>query len=517
VTSLHGTVSRNPDQATYHYGDEVTLTATADPGWTFDHWSGDATGSDNPVVITIQGDTSVTANYTQNEYTLSVTSLHGTVSRSPDQATYHYGDEVTLTATAGPGWSFSDWSGDATGSDNPVVITIQGDTSVTANYTELPPTCYALHLSHNGQGSTPVASPLKSAACAANGQYVAGEHISLSGAAPDLGWHTASWTGTANDLSTADSNSLTMPASTHYARVNYTQDEYTLDVGVDPEEGGSVEVDPNQTAYHYGDVVTLTATAETGWTFAGWSGNLGTDAAITITIEGDTVITATFAQDEYTLTVDVVGSGSVVKNPDRATYRYGDEVELTATANTGWSFAGWSGDLTGSDNPATITMDEDKTVAAHFTQDEYTLTVNVVGSGSVIPDPVGPYHYGDVVELTAEADPDWEFSGWSGDLSGNTNPGSITMDGNKTITATFIEEGSGTPVFQVFLPYIAADRTPTLGDGDGNPPVFRISRLGSVQYRPAFTVRSRATDDAGNVEAWPPELDIRTVVQSWTW
>ena len=41
------------------------------------------------------------------------------------------------------------------------------------------------------------------------------------------------------------------------------------------------------------------------------------------------------------------------------------------------------------------------------------------------------------VPLTATANSGWDFSGWSGDLSGNTNPTSITLDGNKTITATF--------------------------------------------------------------------------------
>src|SRR5512135_2717279 len=65
--------------------------------------------------MVIHGDTVVTANYTQNEYTLAVVSAHGTVAKGPDQATYHYGDTVVLTATAEAGWTFADWTGDATG------------------------------------------------------------------------------------------------------------------------------------------------------------------------------------------------------------------------------------------------------------------------------------------------------------------------------------------------------------------------------------------------------------------
>jgi uncharacterized repeat protein (TIGR02543 family) len=141
---------------------------------------------------------------------------------------------------------------------------------------------------------------------------------------------------------------------------------------------------------------------------------------------------------EYTLTVNTTGSGTVAKNPDKATYNCGDMVQLTANPNTGWQFAGWSGDLTGSENPKSITIDGNKTVTATFTQTEYTLTVNTVGSGTVSKSPdKATYHYGDVVQLTANPHTGWQFAGWSGDLSGSENPKSITIDGNKTVTATF--------------------------------------------------------------------------------
>ena len=70
---------------------------------------------------------------------------------------------------------------------------------------------------------------------------------------------------------------------------------------------------------------------------------------------------------------------------------------------------------------------------------QYTLTVNPVGNGSVTLDPAGGVYTGGAeVELTAVADPGWAFSGWSGDLSGSTNPETITMHGDKTVTATFV-------------------------------------------------------------------------------
>lgn len=60
----------------------------------------------------------------------------GTVSVEPLQDYYYDGDEVTLTATAVPGWTFSGWSGDASGTINPLTFTISGDMNVTANFEE---------------------------------------------------------------------------------------------------------------------------------------------------------------------------------------------------------------------------------------------------------------------------------------------------------------------------------------------------------------------------------------------
>ena len=168
-----GTTSPAVGVHSYTEGAVVNLTAIPASGYTFDHWSGACTGS-GPCAVTMDADKTVTAHFTPEEYSLIVTSAHGTVTKTPNQTTYHYGDAVTLTALAYTDWSFASWSGDITSSDNPVVITINGNTSVTANYTELPPNCYALYLSRSGQGSTPIANPAKSAACAATGQYVEG-------------------------------------------------------------------------------------------------------------------------------------------------------------------------------------------------------------------------------------------------------------------------------------------------------------------------------------------------------
>jgi uncharacterized repeat protein (TIGR02543 family) len=132
-----GSVTIDPVEDTYHYGDVATLSAAADPGWSFFGWSGDASGTRNPLLFTMTGNAIVTANFTQNEYTLDVVvdpADTGSVLIEPLQASYHYGDQVTLTPSANPGWSFANWSGDVTGTDNPLIFTIMGNTTIAANY-----------------------------------------------------------------------------------------------------------------------------------------------------------------------------------------------------------------------------------------------------------------------------------------------------------------------------------------------------------------------------------------------
>jgi hypothetical protein len=89
-------------------------------------------------------------------------------------------------------------------------------------------------------------------------------------------------------------------------------------------------------------------------------------------MDNDKSVTAVFEQDaaeEYTLTVRVEGEGSVSRNPDRSSYTDGEDVELTARPASGWSFKEWKGALSGSNNPETIVMDQDKSITAVFEQD----------------------------------------------------------------------------------------------------------------------------------------------------
>jgi uncharacterized repeat protein (TIGR02543 family) len=76
----------------------------------------------------------------------------------------------------------------------------------------------------------------------------------------------------------------------------------------------------------------------------------------------------------------------VTLDPPGGVYDDGTVVTLTAVPDSGWQFDNWSGDLSGSANPTTITMDANKTVTANFSEVGTTGTVGnttVFGSTSV--------------------------------------------------------------------------------------------------------------------------------------
>jgi uncharacterized repeat protein (TIGR02543 family) len=88
-----------------------------------------------------------------------------------------------------------------------------------------------------------------------------------------------------------------------------------------------------------------------------------------------------------TLTINQDGSGDVTQDPTPVGGRYekGTAVSLTAAPAACWTFTEWTGDLTGSTSPTTITMTGDKTVTAHFALQTFTITASAGTGGSISP------------------------------------------------------------------------------------------------------------------------------------
>src|SRR5690625_7374256 len=89
-------------------------------------------------------------------------------------------------------------------------------------------------------------------------------------------------------------------------------------------------------------------------------------------------------------------------------------------------------------------MYSDKSITAFVTERAYPLTIEIIGEGTVaeeiIQAKITDYPYATIVQLTANPAGGWGFVGWEGDLEGNENPETITIDGEKTVTAVRSEE-----------------------------------------------------------------------------
>jgi hypothetical protein len=409
-------------------GTHGTITRSVTAGTNYWIRIGGYSNVSGPFTLVITGPACQTVNYT---LTTSVTGS-GSIALNPPGGSYASGTSVQCTANAASGWHFDHWTGDLTGSTNPSTIVMNSNKSITAVFVQDQYTLTAF-ISPAGEGTVTLNPP--------GGTYLSGTTVQLT-AAGIAGWHFDHWTG---DLTGATNPSNILMNGNKSVTAVFVQDQYTLATSVSPAGKGSVMLSPPGGVYLSGTTVQLTAVAIGGWHFLQWTGDLTSSTSpTTIVMDGNKSVTALFVQDQYTLTTSVTGSGSIALNPPGGTYLSGTTVQVTANPAGGWHFDHWTDDLTGATNPSNIVMDGNKSVTAVFVQDQYTLTTNVTGLGSIALDPPGgTYLSGTSVQVTANAATGWHFDHWTDDLTGATNPSNIVMDGNKSVTAVFTQNPAG--------------------------------------------------------------------------
>lgn len=305
----------------------------------------------------------------------------GYISKEPDKEKYDYGDVVDLTAIADPCWSFDSWSGDLGGNENPAEILMDGNKIVTAEFTEL---LFNLTINVEPSGSGVVnVDPV--------GPFYCSDIVNLN-AVPYEGFEFYYWSG---DLGGYENPAEIIMDDNKTVTAHFVSEEIYYTLCVEVEGNGNVVKDPDQFYYYPDEVVNLSAIAETGWSFENWTGDLiSNDETESLIMNSNKFVEAHFKQNQYTLTIEIEGNGTVLKNPDQTSYIYGSIIELTANPGSGYVFGYWSGNFTGDSNPIELNMTEDKYVTAHF-----NVSSNVVyifsNSGHNLPPKAfagGPYY-----------------------------------------------------------------------------------------------------------------------------
>ena len=236
--------------------------------------------------------------------------------------------------------------------------------------------------------------------------------------------------------------------------------QFTLTAATAGSGSGSISASPPGPSYAAGTVVTLIATPNAGSTFAGWSGACSGTGNCTVTMNANQAVTAAFnltVTVNPTLTITTSGTGSGTVSPSPAgtscgsgclSFAAGTVVSLTASPNSGSTFAGWSGACSGTGS-CTVSMNSNQAVTAAFNltvtvNPTLTITTSGTGSGTVSSSPTGTscgsgclsFAAGTTVTLTATPNTSSTFAGWSGACSG-TGSCTVTMNSSQAVTATF--------------------------------------------------------------------------------
>ncbi len=271
---------------TVDFLDTVVLTAVANHGYMFDHWSDGA--YENPHSVVANGNRTITAYFVPAQFSLSVISSDLNMGTVSGGGNYDYQSNRIIRAIANTGYHFTHWNdGDA---NNNRTITLTQDTSFTAYFA---PNQYTLTLQSADESLGIVTG---------GGEYVYHDTVTISATATAPHYHFDRW----SDNNTENPRQYVITGNTSLTAY-FALDVHTVVVQVDNLAHGTVSGGGN---YAYGSAATITAeTPFSGWVFSHWSDG-ATYNPYTFAVLQDTVMTAYFVREGSQNGVDSVDTMS---------------------------------------------------------------------------------------------------------------------------------------------------------------------------------------------------------------
>ena len=330
-----------PDHASTH---TIRVTATSGGLSDYQEWTVNVNGGDPTP-----------------QYTLTILpSSNGNT--NPTQGGYQYSEnsQASIQATPNTGYVFTNWlrNGTNVGNTNPYLLTMNANYELAAVFTPVPQYTLTILPSSNGNTNLTVGAH----------QYIEGNQVSIQ-ATPNAGYTFSNWILNGTNVGSTNPYALTMTSNWELTAV-FTQIPAPVNYLLTVSTIGSGTTNATvPTLYLEGSNVRVLATADPNWKLDHWTlngTNVGSTNPYLLTMSANYELTAIFTLQTYTLTINVVGDGSVTKNPDQTTYQYGTMVTLTVTAGPDYTFGGWTGDATGTNQMTSITMTSNKVVTATF-------------------------------------------------------------------------------------------------------------------------------------------------------
>ena len=271
---------------TYQSGSTCTLTASPNTGYSFVRWkkNGSQVSTNATYSFIVTENASYVAEFSQNSYTVSASANPSNGGSVSGGGSYNYGSSCTLTATPATGYSFVRWTKNGS----------QVSTNATYSFTVTESASYVAVFSQNSYTISASANPSAGGTVSGGGTYNHGSSCTLT-ATPATGYSFVRWTKNGSQVSTNATYSFTVTESASYV-AEFSQNGYTISVSANPSAGGTIT---GGGTYQQGQTCSLTATANTGYTFTNWTESgtvVSTNATYSFTVTGNRTLVANFEE-----------------------------------------------------------------------------------------------------------------------------------------------------------------------------------------------------------------------------
>ena len=383
-----------------------TLTATPNEGYEFVNWTvnGNAVSTQAVYNFTATADATYVANCALKTYDITAEANPTAGGTVEGAGVYQHFSTCTLTATAGTGYHFVNWT---LGGEE-----VSTETSISFMVTEARD--YIANFELNSYEITATANPEAGGTVEGAVVYNHFSTCTLTATA-NTGYHFVNWTLGGEVVSNSPTYSFEVTGASNYV-ANFELNSYEIGVSASPEAGGIVT---GAGTYEHFSTCTLTATAYSYSTFLCWKKDgvvVSTEAAYSFEVTGPASYVALFEMNSFDIAAEAnPAEGGTVTGA--GTYTPGETCTLTATANEGYAFVNWTrnGVVVSVEAEYSFTVTEEASFTANFTLNSYAITAMATPSEGGTVTGSGTYYHFESATLTAIANEGYHFVNWTKD------------------------------------------------------------------------------------------------------
>jgi hypothetical protein len=440
TTSSPTTGGTTSGGGSYLSGAQATISATPNTGYNFFNWTenSNVVSTSAGYTFVVTANRNLVANFAPQQYIISTSSNPIAGGTTSGGGTYNFGATATVTATANGTWTFLNWTenGNVVSTTPAYSFTVSANSTLVANFTQDPTFLI-----------TTASVPVSGGTTSGGGNYYSGQPATVTATA-NAGYNFANWTENGNVVSTIASYSFTVNGARSLV-ANFVLQQFSIITAADPPSGGITGGDGTFT---YGNQATVTATANSNFTFSYWSENgsvVATTPQYSFTVTASRLLVANFEPDPTYLitTYSIPAYGGTTSGG--GSFLAGQSATVSATPNTGYDFANWSenGNVVSTEVNYSFTVTGARALTANFVLLQYTVTTspNPPAGGTTNGD--GTYNYGSQVTLNATTNTNWTFLNWTenGSVVSTLPEYVFIVNTNQSFVANFTQS----PTYQV--------------------------------------------------------------------